>query len=346
MEKGDTSDEADGVDPISLKVDEVAEAADITTTAATADTSKIEEIDAAVPARLARAMEEREQNTAPSTARLPTRPQLLRGGSAPPPPQQPPPPAPLQQQPDEVGNTTDSLSLLQLKRLVNDLPKTEPTAYAFEYQDTQSFPEELEEWFQYTEEDKGMVLRGRATFETKWEAFLTQGAPAEETPTWTQASDDQRKSFVMEQISGLADVRLSTRVSCLESITYVALGAWAETAGLREESGSDDEAEEDAHEADTPYDLSSLQIRWMRKGAEIILGCSGIEPIFDAFRRICDQEQLVRSQFPQPSQFKDHADNVDSTAIATSLTNTREWERTRRRSSKALDRRRSTTPSP
>lgn len=277
--------------------------------ASTTDNSKLDQGDEAVPARLARAMEDRDQSAAPSTIKLLTRPQLLGGGSAPPPPQQPPPPAPAQQQSEEVGNAADSLSLIQLKKLVNDLPKVEPTAYAFEYRDTQSFPEELDEWFQYAEEDKSMVLQGRATFEQIWEHFLTEGAPAEDTLTWTQASDDQRRSFIEEQISGLEDVHISTRVSSLETITYIALGVWGDTAGLRED-GDIEERAKDASEADTPYDLSSLQLRWMRKSADMIVGCSGLQPIFTAFRRICDQEQLVGSQLAQPNQFKCHTDIV------------------------------------
>lgn len=282
-------------EPIPLKADNVANAtADTLTHASTADNSRLNADDEEVPARLARAMENRDPHVTPSTIKFPTRPQLLRGGSAPPPPQQPPPPAPPQQQSDEVGNVTDSLSLMQLKRLVNDVPKVEPTAYAFEYRDTESFPEELDEWFQYTDEDKSMVLRGRATFEQKWEDFLTEGAPAEDILTWTQASEDHRRTFMKEQISGLEDMHIATRVSCLEAITYIALGVWGDTAGLRE-GGDAKEGAKEASETDTPYELSSLQLRWMRKGAEMILGCCDLQPIFTAFRRICDQEQLVGS---------------------------------------------------
>ena len=296
MEQAGTTAQGTGGDLPAIKAGNFGNAtAGTSTNASTADNSKFNEGDEAVPARLARAMEDRDQSAAPSTVKLPTRPQLLRGGSAPPPPQQPPPPAPSQQQSEEVGNTADSLSLMQLKRLVNDMPKVEPTAYAFEYRDTQSFPEELDEWFQYTEEDKSMLLQGRATFEEKWEEFLTEGAPAEDTLTWTQASDDQRRSFLEEQLSELKDVHISTRVSSLETITYIALGVWGDTAGLREDRDTEEEAKE-ASDADTPYVLSSLQLWWMRKSADMILGYSGFQPIFTAFRRICDQEQLVGSR--------------------------------------------------
>lgn len=346
MDQAGTSDQREGTDPVPFRIDEVANTtADIPNNASTEDNSKLNEGDEAVPARLARAMEDRDQSAAPSTIRIPTRPQLLRGGSAPPPPQQPPPPAPPQQQSDEIGNGTDSLSLIQLKRLVNDMPRVEPTAYAFEYNDTQGFPEELDEWFQYTDEDKTMVLQGRATFETKWEESLTEGAPAEETLTWTQASDDQRRSFIKEQISGLEDVHLSTRVSCLEAMTYIALGAWGDTAGLREDGRSGEETEK-ATEGESRYDLFGLQMQWSRRGAEIFLACSALQPIFNAFRRICDQEQLVGSRFPQPHCPNATADIVGRAANLILLTRTRRWAKMRRHSSGCLDRRRSTTLSP
>ncbi len=300
MEQGGTAAPGAGGSPAAFNAGNFGNAtADTSTSASTADNPMLNEGDEAVPAGLARAMGDRDQSAAPSGVKLPTRPQLLRGGSAPPPPQQPPPPAPPQQQSEEIGNAADSLSLMQLKRLVNDLPKVEPTAYAFEYRDTQSFPEELDEWFQYADEDKSMLLQGRATFEQKWEHFLTEGAPAEDTLTWTQASDDQRRSFIEEQISELEDVHISTRVASLETITYIALGVWGDTAGLREDEDTEEGAKE-ASDADTPYKLSSLQLWWMRKSADMILGCPGLQPIFTAFRRICDQEQLVGSQLTQP----------------------------------------------
>ena len=66
----------------------------------------------------------------------PRRPELRRDGSAPPPPLQPPPPAPVQQ---NVDRQSESLSLAQLRRLMQEMPKVEQPAYAFEYADAQPF---------------------------------------------------------------------------------------------------------------------------------------------------------------------------------------------------------------
>src|SRR2546421_4800392 len=99
------------------------------------------------------------------------RPTLRRDGIAPPPPSQPPPPAPSS--PFHPGNPADSLSLPQLKQLVSQFPKVEQRAYAFQFADAQSFEEEIEEWFQYTEEDRHMLFNSRDSFESRWKIYCS-----------------------------------------------------------------------------------------------------------------------------------------------------------------------------
>ncbi len=309
MDEADPSSQSKKRDTIIVKAEEADEAgADISTVSPTDDPDFDANFEA-IRARLARAKEQKEQNIAPSTAKLPTRPQLRRDGSAPPPPQQPPPPAPPQQQNDDVGNTTDSLSLMQLKRLVTDMPRVEPIAYAFDYRDTQSFPEEIDEWFQYTGEDRNMVLQGKVMFEAKWENFTSETlVESGGAPTWMRASDNERRAFIATKLSGLEDADLFTRVACLEAIVYVALGSWNDTAGLKDEGDSKIEAREEGDESGSIHELSSLQIQWMRKGVDMILACSGLQPIFNVFRRICEQEQLVGSCLLNHLVCKCHSD--------------------------------------
>lgn len=66
---------------------------------------------------------------AAGTVRITPRPQLRREGSTP----APPPPQMLVAEGD---GPADSLSLAQLKKLVNDMPKIEPAVYAFKYEST------------------------------------------------------------------------------------------------------------------------------------------------------------------------------------------------------------------
>ena len=300
MEEVDPSDQKDGrgPSPTPVKPGEVDKAgADISTVSTTEDREPNAGGDA-TRMRFGKMQNLREEKAAASTIRPPARPQLLRENSAPPPPQQPPPPAPLQLQQDEVGNVTDSLSLMQLKKLVTDMPKVEPTAYAFEYTDTQSFAEELEEWFQYTEKDRIMVLQGRTTFKASWADFLKETSPSEEGLTWPLAITDQRRSFITRQISGVEEADLFKRLACLEVIVYIALGSWNDTAGQRDADDSSNKAEAEGDGVGACPDLSSLQIRWMQKGAEMILDCAGLQPIFNVFKRICDRERLGGSRFP------------------------------------------------
>ena len=149
----------------------------------------------------------------PQVEKVARRPELRRDVAAPPPPPlQPPPPAPVQQNSERPP---DSLSLAQLRQLVQEMPKIEQPAYAFEYADSQPFEEEIEEWFQYSEFDRAMLLGMRSSFEQKWTAF---GGSHEigSNVSWTEASDAQRKSFISQVISRLRDREILVRIEALE----------------------------------------------------------------------------------------------------------------------------------
>src|ERR1700761_6686427 len=99
----------------------------------------------------------------------PKRPGLRRETSTtepPPPPSQPPPAPPVPSDP------ADSLSLPQLRQLVNQFPKAEATPYAFQYQDAEGFEPEIGEWFHYTEldQDRQYLLSSLEAFEAKWKS--------------------------------------------------------------------------------------------------------------------------------------------------------------------------------
>ena len=234
-------------------------------------------------------------NAIPSPPRPLTRPALRRDGSAPLPPQQPPPPAPPQQR-DEAGNPTDSLSLQQLKRLVTDLPKLEPKAYAYEYMDTREFPEELEEWFQYTEEERYMLLRAKQTFDDKWEqAQATRIAPSETALQWTDVEVVDRENFLVGALQAMTSSELATRVKSLECISYIVTGVWGDTAGLEIE---DEDLERGIFnvKSDSRYSKSRAQLRWMANGAELLLRNGALQKLFDVLTKSCDCEKSVIPQ--------------------------------------------------
>lgn len=234
-------------------------------------------------------------NAVPSPPRPISRPALRRDGSAPLPPQQPPPPAPPQLR-EEAGNPTDSLSLQQLRRLVTDLPKLDPTAYAYEYTDTREFPEELEEWFQYTEEERYMLLRAKQTFDDKWEqAQATRIVPSETTLQWTDVEVVDRENFLIGALQATASSELSRRVRSLECISYIALGVWGDTAGIEVEVDKQEKDDFDV-KGDSRYSKSRLQLRWMVNGAELLRRIGALEKLFDVLTRSCDNEKSVISQ--------------------------------------------------
>lgn len=230
-------------------------------------------------------------NAVPSTPKWWTRPALRRDGTATPPPQQPPPPAPPQQR-EEPGNPTDPLSLIQLKRLVTDLPKLEsPTAYAFEYEDTRPFPEELEEWFQYIEEDRYTLLRAKQMFEEKWrQDRATHVATSDEALEWTNVKQEDRESFIVGAVQALKSSEIATRVQSLDCISYIALGTWGETAGLDEESG-DPESHGDAQPLDSQYSKSKLQLNWICRGARLLCKTAAVPALVNILKRVCEGDQ-------------------------------------------------------
>jgi N1221-like protein len=218
-----------------------------------------------------------------------TRPILRRDGSAPPPPSQPPPAAPPQQQ--DLDTPTDSLSLPQLRQLVSQFPKAEQRAYAFQYADAESFAQEIEEWFQYSEQDGNMILSARETFEQKWRAFLeAHRGLDEEDLTWLDVSEGLRKKILSSVLSSLNHSDQITRTEALEVIFYILGGVWATTAGLERH----DEAEKQSSEEDADEEVNPIQIEWMHVGADLLVECSGLQSLYDCTKTAFGDDKDAR----------------------------------------------------
>ena len=236
-------------------------------------------------------------NTISSSSRPVPRPILRREGSAPAPPQQPPPAPPRQNQSEE-GSSTDSLSLLQLKRIVGDLPKLEPKAYAYEYEETRSFPEELQEWFQYTESDRYMLVRAREAFEEFWEH--TSSAKLKGNPNahdsnlwWTVAAEHDRKKFVEEATFKLQSEDLATRVNNLGRLTYILLGAWVDTAGVEQEINEQEPVHSTAQWLETQSTKPAFQLSWIIRGVNLLCTYDLLQKLIKALEKLWENEQSV-----------------------------------------------------
>ncbi|KAI1631411.1 hypothetical protein F4809DRAFT_654032 [Biscogniauxia mediterranea] len=148
------------------------------------------------------------------------RPPLQRNQSQPiPPAQQPPPPN---------NQPPDSLSLAQLRRIVNEFPRTETIAYDFEYSDTGLHPEEIDEWFSYEFWQWIRLNKAQSAYEWQWEHDL---AANERELRWDEVSDDIRTHFIRQALENVQSEEFSTRSAALGRLVYLVLGRWADTAG-------------------------------------------------------------------------------------------------------------------
>lgn len=234
------------------------------------------------------------KGTSSTLSELPTetgkrRPDLRRDAAAPPPPLQPPPPAPVQQ---NLERPPDSLSLAQLRQLVQEMPRVEQPAYAFEYADSQPFVEEIEEWFQYSEFDRAMLMGMKSSFAKKWASFTEdQNADASQT-SWIHTTDDRRKAFMSHIINGLREREPLVRLEALEVICYIVTGVWGITAGRAVDDYPEDPSPKEAAEAPKS---KSLQIKWIEKNATLVLESSGLGPLLECLCRVFDRNRTSSS---------------------------------------------------
>ncbi|KAF2491751.1 N1221-domain-containing protein [Lophium mytilinum] len=244
---------------------------------------------------------------------IPPRPNLRRENSVPSPaPLHLPPPAPPAPPPDAL-NTTDSLSLVQLRRLVDNMPRVEPTPYAFTYEDASTFEEELEEWFSYGVEEQAMILKSQSSFAQEWGSynglvFIRGSAYEEGNLDWATTSIEQKEEFVQKILAGIKQSDSNARLQNLETIVYLLLGCWYETAGHTLAEGRDDVDEEadTASKRKSPnnkFPQSGLQIEWIYKNIQTVLDCGGLQVIFDALRKAFLRECGLTS--PEDESFRE-----------------------------------------
>ena len=285
---------------IVVRADEVDEAGtDISPITSTGDEDLSERVEARRQHDLQNASSPKPlANAALSAPKPPVRPILRRETSAQPPPKQQPPPAPQQQ--DEVGNAADSLTLAQLKDIVKDLPKLEPMAYAYTYEDTRSLPEELEEWFQYTEEDGDMLSRAEEIFEEKLSTFDFDTPPTAWPPRyqWLELPVECRDMFVSQQLADLPSLDPPTLSKNLEAVAYISLGVWKETAWLKDEVPS--ENEHDYEPPNDKYRKTYGQLKWIVNAAEMLCRLGTVPSLYDTMRHIYDNDESVA---PRPTEY-------------------------------------------
>nr|POE93072.1 factor arrest protein 11 [Quercus suber] len=225
-----------------------------------------------------------------STAK--SRPVLKREASAPP-PQQPPTVPLMQDSGDFSQENPDSLTLADLKRLRSTFPDTQnpppqqlseyDRVYDFDYQDAQSLPVELEEWFSYSEEEESKLRKCKSTFDEVWNT-------SEGRLDWMAVTEDERRAFVLRHITMLRDTT-SQSTSSLLMMTYIALGVWSETAGRNEGCVLEDlfKKKQKGGARLEDYRSSSLQIQWIVAMADTLHACGGLKVIWNKLRQVIEE---------------------------------------------------------
>lgn len=246
----------------------------------------------------------------------PARPPFKRDQSVPPGPQHFPPPAPPAPPANmgEPGNPADSLTLMQLRRLVTEMPRVEPTPYAFEYRDASSFADEFEEWFSYKKEEHADILETHVEFREEWAAFCGGSGGVEqygsssdaEVRDWTAADIEQRTEFCHRVLLGLRQEDARLRHRALHALAYLALGSWHETAGVSGPDGSavnetkrdgKKRAQESVGSIESRGESADneVQISWIKGNVRLIILCDGIQAVYDAMRDSCMRARCVHN---------------------------------------------------
>jgi len=217
-----------------------------------------------------------------SNPSLPTRPLLRRDLSQPPPPApmppsaDPPPGTSLPassaaqhlSQPPPAPQPTDSLSLMQLRRIVAEFKQPELVAYDFVYSDAGPHGEEIDEWFVYQFWQWVRLNAVQRAFEWHWQHVYKAQT------TWDDADAELKTRFLAEALEGVKSDDSAHRAACIGRIVYLILGRWADTA----EVGATVENSKSV--------ASRPQLAAMQAGVELLASLDGIEVVWEALRSI------------------------------------------------------------
>ncbi|KAH7152394.1 hypothetical protein B0J13DRAFT_262415 [Dactylonectria estremocensis] len=178
----------------------------------------------------------------------------------------PPPAAPMAPPPPNGHNPTDSLSLMQLRRIVAEFNRADPVAYDFEYSDIGPHPEEIDEWFVYQFWQWVRLNSAQRAFEWHWQhEFRAQDA-------WDDADNDTRTRFVRAAIAGVQSNDAALRSSSIGKLAYLVLGRWGDTAMPNATTG------------DNKSVASISQLQAIKAGVECVTSLEGLPVVWEALR--------------------------------------------------------------
>ncbi|KAI0491141.1 hypothetical protein F4859DRAFT_460435 [Xylaria cf. heliscus] len=209
------------------------------------------------------------------------RPPLQRNQLPMHPPNQPPPATPNPQ-------PADSLSLAQLRRIVSEFPRAEAAAYDFEYADTASHAEEIDEWFSYQLWQFIRLGNAEGAYESQWEHDL---AAKEEEVTWDEAAEDVRSTFIRQALNEARSDDSAVCTAATGKLVYLVLGRWADTASPP--TGDTSKLRTLA---------ASRQLVAIKAGVKAIAELGGVSVIWHALRNSLDSALSDEVIVPQASR--------------------------------------------
>lgn len=221
-----------------------------------------------------------------------SRPGLIRNSSIPPEaPTAPAPPVPMPPVSSASQPPTDSLSLMQLRKIVAEFNKAEPVAYDFAYEDAGPHEEEIDEWFSYQFWQWVRLNAVQSAFESQWQSHYDMAS-------WTDVDDDARTDFLREALDSLQASQQADRLDAARVLLYLSLGRWVDTAvptrrthGLKS-AASPSQLDAIKSQAIFLTSLDGLRIVW--------------QSIQDCFEAFWSEDQ----GFPQPGSAQDAQDEL------------------------------------
>ena len=179
---------------------------------------------------------------------------------------QPPIAPPAPDPPTSNHASTDSLSLLQLRHIVQQVNRADPAAYDFTYTDMGPHPEEMDEWFVYQFWQWVRLNSAQKAFEWHWDQEASGKAG------WDDSDNDTRARFVRAAIAGVQSNDAALRCASIGKLVYLVLGRWGDTA-----MGS-------AIEPDTKTVASIPQLQAIKAGVQCLVSLEGLPVVWAALR--------------------------------------------------------------
>ncbi len=206
-------------------------------------------------------------------------PSYQGGNSGAPMPQAPAPPLP-----------TDSLSLAQLRKIVNEVNRPEQAAYDFVYADMGPNAEEIDEWFMYQFWQWVRLSSAQKAFEWHWNQETADGGSGQggHEVAWEDADHETRTRFVQAAIAGVQSNDAALRSASIGKLVYLVLGRWGDTA-MPNTAAPDDEEEQDGDGATRSKGpgksiASIMQLQAIKAGVECLASLEGLPVVWDALR--------------------------------------------------------------